>query len=221
MTDRQSAADDATRSFYDRVSERYDAVAEDWEHASRQQGLKALAVTGEESVLEIGYGTGHALARLAQAAPEVVGLDISDGMRSVARRRLVETGLDGNVGLDLGDARVLPYQKGRFDAVFMSYTLELFDPVDIVQVLAEASRVLRAGGRLGIVALAQTDPPSLMDEIYQRFHDRLRHYAGCQPIDAFGALRAAGFQIREATGMTVRRLPLISMIGIKPDGAWY
>ncbi len=174
-----------------------------------------------EAVLEIGYGTGHALTQIAQQGADVVGIDLSEGMRSVARRHLAAAGLDSKVRLDLGDARALPYDEGRFDAAFMSYTLELFEPEDITRVLAEASRVLRAGGRLGIVALAQKDPPPLMAEICEWLQEHLPHYAGLRPIDAFGSLRAAGFQIREATGLAYRRLPLISMIGIKPDGAWY
>ncbi len=221
MMGRQNAAEDQTRTFYDRLSTRYAAVAATWEHAARQRGIEALAVATGETVLEVGYGTGHALTQLAQAKAAVSGLDLSKGMRSVARQRLAEAGLDRDVRLDLGDARSLPYKEGRFDAAFMSFTLELFDSDDLPKVLAEANRVLRAGGRLGVVAMAQKDPPDLMNEVYQQLYQQLPHLAGCQPIDAFGALRAAGFQIREAIGMHAERLPLISIIGIKPNEAWY
>lgn len=214
-------ADNPTRAFYDRISRRYDALAEAWEHTSRHQGVEALAVARGEKVLEIGYGTGHALEQLAKARVEVVGIDLSEGMRSVARRRLERAGLADRVRLDLGDARALPYEDGHFDAAFMSFTVELFDPPDIAKVLGEASRVLRAGGRLGIVALAEADPPNLMTEIYNWLHEHFPHLVDCRPIDAVGALRAAGFRIRETTGMSVMRLPVISVIAIKPDGAWY
>ena len=172
-------------------------------------------------MLEIGYGTGHALEQLAKARVEAVGIDLSEGMRSVARQRLERAGLAHRVRLDLGDARALPYEDGHFDAAFMSFTLELFDPPDIPKVLGEANRVLRAGGRLGIVALAETDPPNLMTEIYKWLHEHFPHLIDCRPIDAVGALRAADFRIRETTGMSVLRLPVISVIAIKPDGAWY
>lgn len=221
MTGQHPAADNPTRTFYDRISRRYDAIAEAWEHASRQQGVEALAVARGETVLEIGYGTGHALEQFARAGGKVAGIDLSEGMRSVARQRLVEAGLDQHVRLDLGDARALPYEEGRFDAAFMSYTLELFESGDIGKVLDEACRVLRAGGRLGIVALAEKDPPGLMVEIYKWLHRHFPHLVDCQPVDAVGALRAAGFRIRETTGMSIWRLPVISVIAIKPDGAWY
>ncbi len=220
-TDQRPPAETRTRAFYDRISRRYDAVAEIWEHNSREQGVQALAVTRGETVLEIGYGTGHALEQLARTGAKVTGIDLSEGMRSVARQRLVEAGLDADVRLDLGDARVLPYQEGHFDAAFMSFTLELFDDEDLPRVLNEASRVLRAGGRLGIVALAEKDPPGLMAEIYTWLHEHFPHLVDCRPIDAVGALRAAGFRIRETTGMAILRLPVISVVAIKPDGAWY
>ncbi len=221
MTDEPSAADNPTRDFYDRISRRYDAVAEAWEHTARQQGIEALALAQGESVLEIGYGTGHALEQFARAGAKVVGIELSEGMRSVARQRLVKAGLEQRVRLDLGDARSLPYEDGRFDTAFMSFTVELFDSQDRHRVLGEASRVLRAGGRLGIVALAEADPPGLMSQIYTWLHEHFPHLVDCRPIDAVGALRAAGFRIRETTGMSIMRLPVISVIAMKPDGAWY
>ena len=221
MSDRHLVVDDPTRTFYDRLSRRYDAVAEVWEHASREKGIEALAVAGGESVLEIGYGTGHALEHFARAGAKVVGLELSDGMRAVARQRLTSAGLAGNVRLDLGDARALPYEDGRFDAAFMSFTLELFETEDIAKVLAETSRVLCAGGRLGIVALAEKDPPGLMAEIYKWFHERFPHLVDCRPIDAGGVLQEAGFRIRETTAMSIWRLPVVAVLAIKPDGAWY
>ncbi len=214
-------AEDPTRSFYDRISRRYDALAEAWEHTSRQQGVEALAIARGEAVLEIGYGTGLALEQLAATGVKAAGIDLSEGMRSVARQRLESAGLAHRVRLELGDARALPFDEGYFDAAFMSFTLELFSTEDVPKVLGEASRVLRAGGRLGIVALAEADPPDLMTEIYDWLHEHFPHLVDCRPIDVVGALRAAGFRIRETTGMTANRLPVLSVVAIKPDGAWY
>lgn len=221
MTTNHTTPENPTRSFYDRISKRYDVVAEPWEHAARQQGIEALAVARGETVLEIGYGTGRALEQFARTGARTVGIDLSEGMRSVAHKRLEKARLDKYVRLDLGDARALPYEEGRFDTAFMCFTLELFDEQDIPKVLGEACRVLRAGGRLGIVALAEADPPNLMVGIYKWLHQHFPHLVDCQPIDAVGALVAAGFRIRETTGMTIWRLPVISAVAIKPDGAWY
>ena len=93
-------------------------------------------------------GTGHSLAQLADAVGaegKVFGIDLSEGMRARARERL----------LSCGDATRLSYPDGSIDAVFMSFTLELFDTPEIPQVLAECKRVLRAGGRIGVVAITK------------------------------------------------------------------
>ncbi|HRX82504.1 MAG TPA: class I SAM-dependent methyltransferase, partial [Pirellulaceae bacterium] len=72
----------ATKSFYDRISHAYDAIADAGEHRARERGLEALAVQPGERVLEIGYGTGHSLVELAKAVGatgRVCGVDISTG----------------------------------------------------------------------------------------------------------------------------------------------
>ncbi len=217
MTDEQTV-ENPTRAFYDRISGRYDALADAWEHTSREKGVLALAVGRGERVLEIGYGTGHALVQLARAEAEVVGIDLSEGMRSVARQRLAEAGCEGSVQLDVGDARALPYEESRFDAVFMSFTLELFDAEEIPRVLAEARRVLRAGGRLAIVSLAEKDRPGFVTELYKWLHEHFPHLVDCRPIDVVAHLRAAGFRIREKIGMSVWGLPVTSVVAVKPDG---
>ena len=123
--------------------------------------------------------------------------------------------------LDLGDARALPYDDGRFDVAFMCFTLELFDETDLPKVVAEASRVLRSGGRLGIVAMAEKDPPNLMMEVYKWLHEHFPHLVDCRPIDTVGLLRQAGFRIRETTVMSIWSLPVVSVVAMKPDAAWY
>ncbi|MCP3964615.1 MAG: methyltransferase domain-containing protein [bacterium] len=221
MTNEPVAQENPTRAFYDRLSKRYDALADAWEHGSREKGVEALAIGPGEEVLEIGYGTGHALEQLARAKARVVGIELSEGMRSVAAGRIAGSGLEARIQMDLGDARALPYEDDRFDAVFMSFTLELFADAEIQQVLSEAKRVLRAGGKLGIVALAEKHPPNLMSEIYVWLHEHFPHLVDCRPIDTVGHLRRAGFRIRETLVMSIWSLPVVSVVAMKPDGAWY
>jgi SAM-dependent methyltransferase len=165
----------------------------------------------------------HGLLSLARAvgpSGEVYGVDISAGMIAVARRHIELAGLQ-NVTLTMGDARLLALRSNRFDAVFMSFALELFESA-MPQVLAEVRRVLRSAGRVGVVAMAESGQSNAMTIVYNWAHRRWPHVVDCGPIDLTGALQAARFQTRVAAAVTIWGLPVVAAIGLKAvdkDGA--
>lgn len=206
------------RSFYDRLSRAYDLLAESSEHEAREKGLELLGVAPGEAVLEIGHGTGQALVSLATAVGNdgrVVGIDLSPGMQEVARERLVAAGLTDQVELDIADARQLPCRDGEFDAVFMSFTLELFDDTEIPIVLSEIRRVLRPRGRLGVVSLESPEETNRMVDFYRWFHRHFPHIADCQPIPVEPLLSAAGFSIDSHGSTSIWGLP-VAMVLARP-----
>ena len=147
-----------TKAFYDKIAKVYDLLSEHSERPLRETGLRLLAAAPGEHVLEIGFGTGHILAELANAVGptgKVFGIDISENMLDHARGVLSNKGLIDRVSLDCGDAESLPYGDDSLDGIFMCFTLELFDTPDIPKVLAECKRVLRPGGRIVVVAVSK------------------------------------------------------------------
>jgi demethylmenaquinone methyltransferase/2-methoxy-6-polyprenyl-1,4-benzoquinol methylase len=80
-----------------------------------------------------------------------------------------------------------------FDALFMAFTLELFDTPEIPLVLAECRRVRRSGGRLIVVALSRATPVGWRTRLFERLHDRFPTALDCRPIPAGLALQEAGF----------------------------
>ena len=56
-----------TKAFYDKIAKVYDLLSEHSERPMREAGLRLLAAAPGEHVLEIGFGTGHILAELANA----------------------------------------------------------------------------------------------------------------------------------------------------------
>jgi ubiquinone/menaquinone biosynthesis C-methylase UbiE len=215
MTQRRTARNQA-RSLYDRISRGYDLIADASEHAIRERGIRALGLAQGERVLEIGYGTGHGLISMATAVGktgQVYGVDISSGMTAVARASIGSAGLR-NVTLTVGDADVLCFRSNVFDAVFMSFTLELFASA-VPDVLAEVRRVLRDGGRLGVVAMAETGETNPMTNLYHWAHRHWPHLVDCRPIDVASVLQAARFQTEIADVSAIWALPVVVAIGVK------
>lgn len=210
------------QEFYDRIAGSYDAIAHSSERQATEEGLAALAVGEGDRVLEIGFGTGHALVALGKAVGEtgkVYGVDVSEGMRDVAAKRLEKEGLAARVELDVGAVPPLRFDDGTLDAVFLSFTLELYPLETIPAVLAEVRRVLRPGGRCGIVSMAIPEAPkedSALEKVYVWMHRHFPHIVDCQPIAAESELAKAGFSIQHDERLDIWTLPVAVVVGESP-----
>jgi demethylmenaquinone methyltransferase/2-methoxy-6-polyprenyl-1,4-benzoquinol methylase len=194
--DRVERSHEQARASYNRISRFYDLLAGWSERKDRDTGLARLAAKEGEQVLEVGFGTGLALTALARAVGKtgkVCGLDLSEAMVSLARNRLERAGLAERAELKVGDALALPYANRSFDAVFMSFVLELFDTPEIPLVLAECRRVLRPEGRIGIVSISASGPLTLVRRLYEWSHRRFPRVVDCRPIPVRALVESAGF----------------------------
>ena len=199
------------RAAYDKMSRWYDLLAGSSEQTFVRLGLEELAAAEGKVVLEIGFGTGHALVALAVAVGQsgkVYGIDISEGMRNLAQEEVEKAGLAERVELRLGDAAQLPFGDDSFDAIFMSFTLELFDTPEIPVVLAECRRVLRNGGRMAVVAMSKKGDGGSMLRLYEWAHEKIPKYVDCRPIYARQSLEEAGFEVVEAVLKSMWGLPV-------------
>ncbi len=193
-----SRSKEDARVFYDRISGAYDWVGGFFERKPAVRALDQLGLRSGQRVLEIGFGTGYCLQQIASRVGSngaVCGLDISGGMIRQARERLAKNSLSGRAGLCQGDAARLPFDEEIFDAVFISFTLELFDTPEIPQVLAEIGRVLKPDGSLCAVSLSKTRPDSFAIRSYERVHSLWPAYVDCRPIYLENSLQRAGFNI--------------------------
>ena len=214
MPDVTTPHHESNRHFYDRIANAYDLIADSNERAARQAGVRALSLKEGESVLELGFGTGNEvldLAGLVGAKGKVAGIDISPGMLAVARKKLDEAAPSTPIDLRVGDARYLPFAEGSFDAVYTSFTLELFPAEDIPLVLAEAHRVLKPGGRIGVVSMASVrpgHPVSTLERTYIWMHRHFPHLVDCRPIDTEKVISAAGFRTLSVTDLEIWTMPV-------------
>ncbi len=208
------------RRAYDLMSGWYDLLAGSSEGRFRDECLRILKVQTGEKVLEIGFGTGEALLALARSVGtrgRVYGLDLSEGMRRRAQSRLRKAGLEDCVELKTGDATSLPFSCDSTDAVFMSFTLELFDTPEIPAVLDECRRVLRRDGRIGIVSMAKSDKSNWMVRGYEWAHRAFPVWADCRPIRTQPFLANAGFDILDRLEGSMWGLPVEILLANKHD----
>jgi demethylmenaquinone methyltransferase/2-methoxy-6-polyprenyl-1,4-benzoquinol methylase len=221
MPDDNAEHHESNRRFYDRISNAYDLIADSNERAARQSGVQALGLKPGETVLELGFGTGNEtidLAGLVGAGGAVAGIDISSGMLAVAQRKVAAANVAAPVDLRVADARSLPFNDASFDAVYTSFTLELFPADDIPVVLAEAKRVLKPGGRIGVVSMATVRPgnrSSTLEHVYIWMHRHFPHLVDCRPIDTEAVLSAAGFTIATVQDLEIWTMPVRVVVAKK------
>ncbi len=90
-------------------------------------------------VLEIGSGPGHVADTLARAGAEVVGIDFSPEMVSIATRAYPE------IDFKQADAEDIPFEATTFDAVIANFVVHHLAQPE--KVFREITRVLKPGGR--------------------------------------------------------------------------
>lgn len=202
---------------YNRISRVYDYFAGVFEKKYLDKGVELLDIKSDETVLEIGFGTGHGLKKMARSAgseTRIYGIDISEGMLDVSRKKLEKAGLDDKVELICGDVLAMSFQENKFDCVFMSFTLELFDTPEIPEVLDKIKEGLKPGGRLALISMSKENGNSLMLKIYEWLHKKFPRFADCRPIYAEQALRDAGLGIYCKEKVKLYGLPVEIIIGI-------
>jgi demethylmenaquinone methyltransferase/2-methoxy-6-polyprenyl-1,4-benzoquinol methylase len=214
----------ATLDVYDQISAAYDLIADPAERGVRERGLALLDAQPGERVLDLGAGTGSALPLLAARVGVgglVCGLDASAGMLSRAKRRIADAAC---VRLQRGDGRRLPYQQSAFDAAFMSFTLELFEPPDISEVLSELRRVLKPRGRLVLVSLNLDALPGPAVSAYLWLRGHFPHWIDCRPIPVLALLGRAGYHTTRAEELSLWGLPALAVVAfprrVGPEAGW-
>ena len=114
---------------------------------ANRAAIERLAMLPGEAVLEIGCGHGRSLAALAQTpGAYLAGIDPSEVMVRVARRRMRHWIDAGRADICLASSAKLPYPDARFDAALAVHVIYFWS--DPLADLVEARRVLRPGGRL-------------------------------------------------------------------------
>lgn len=105
-------------------------------------------------LLDVATGTGD-FALLLQSSIShsyVTGIDLSDGMLDVARRKVAQRGLERMISFEQGDCLSLPYDDAVFDAVTVAFGVRNFERLE--QGYSEMWRVLKPGAALCVLELS-------------------------------------------------------------------
>jgi demethylmenaquinone methyltransferase / 2-methoxy-6-polyprenyl-1,4-benzoquinol methylase len=140
--------------MFDRIARVYDrmnrlmtaGLDERW----RERAAELAAVAPGDRALDVATGTGDlamALERRTAPGGEVVGVDFSERMLEVARRKAP------TIRFEVGNALKLPYADGEFDAVTVGFGARNFG--DLGRGLSEMARVTRPGGRVVVLEITR------------------------------------------------------------------
>ncbi|HUV10506.1 MAG TPA: ubiquinone/menaquinone biosynthesis methyltransferase [Acidimicrobiia bacterium] len=215
----------AVEDMFDRVAPGYDRmnriISLGLDTRWRRRTIAALQLAPHARVLDLACGTGDFSADLAVADHRPIGVDLSAGMLAAAR---------GTTPFARGDAAVLPFRTGAFDAVVCGFALRNF--VELGTVLRDCARVLRPGGVVGALDAAVPERAllragnavwfrgavPLLGRIFSRDPDAYRYLPASTaylpgPEALVGDFRAAGFDDVQRTTMTGGSVQLL--VGIR------
>ncbi len=146
--------------MFDNISKEYDGlnrvISFGIDIKWRNKVVDIVAKTNPETILDIATGTGDLAISLAKTdANKIVGLDISDGMLEVGRKKISTKNLNDKISMVLGDSEHLPFEDNSFDAITVAFGVRNFETLE--KGLAEIYRVLKPEG---IFVILETSLPT-------------------------------------------------------------
>jgi len=120
----------------------------------RKRAVRLLTKYQPQLILDIATGTGDfAIEALSLKPKKIIGVDISEGMLSVGREKLIKKNLTDKIELISGDSEVLPFEDNFFDAVIVSFGVRNFENLE--KGLSDMLRVLKPGGKVVILEFSK------------------------------------------------------------------
>ena len=120
----------------------------------RKRAVREIGKISPKTILDIATGTGDLAVEASVLKPtKIIGVDISEGMLEVGRKKMKTKGLDLIIELQSGDSENLPFEDNSFDAVTAGFGVRNFE--NLPKGLSEMYRVMNEGGKLAILEPAE------------------------------------------------------------------
>jgi len=150
----------------EKIREMFDSIAPSYDRLNhvmslgvdrlwRRKAVRELVTGQPQCLLDVACGTGDstvALARKSADGSRVTGVDISEGMMALVRRKAIDKGVDWKIDLETGDGEALRFADGTFDGLTCQFGIRNFEHKE--KGLSEMVRVLRDGGKAVILELS-------------------------------------------------------------------
>ena len=142
----------------------------------RKRAVREIGKISPKTILDIATGTGDLAVEASVLKPtKIVGVDISEGMLEVGRKKMKTKGLDSIIELQLGDSENLPFEDNSFDAVTAGFGVRNFE--NLPKGLSEMCRVMNKGGKLAI--LEPAEPTTFpFKQLYSLYFKRILPFVG-------------------------------------------
>ena len=127
----------------------------------RKKTLLKLKKDNPQFILDVATGTAD-LAIMASrllSPQKITGIDISEGMLELGRKKILQGGLQEQITLHTGDSEAIPMDNDQFDAVTVSFGVRNFQNLE--KGLKEILRVLRPGGKLVVLEFSRPSLPGV------------------------------------------------------------
>ncbi len=149
--------------MFDSIASRYDFInrflTAGIDVRWRKKAISQLRSIHPKQVLDVATGTGDiAIMTYHMLHPEkITGIDISEGMLELGRKKLDKLKLTDSIELLKGDSEQIPFPNNHFDAITVAFGVRNFQ--DLQNGLGEMLRVLKPGGKLVILEFSKPANP--------------------------------------------------------------
>ncbi len=171
--------DEATKKV--QVARMFDAISGNYDFLNhflsfgidirwRKKAIAMLAEGKPKFILDVATGTGDfAIEALKLNPDQIIGVDISEGMLEIGRKKMKANGHEAVIELRTGDSENLPFEENKFDAVIVAFGVRNFENLE--KGLAEMLRVMKPGGRAVVVEFSKPRafPMKQLYSFYFRF----------------------------------------------------
>jgi demethylmenaquinone methyltransferase / 2-methoxy-6-polyprenyl-1,4-benzoquinol methylase len=144
--------------MFDNISHRYDflnhflslGIDKGW----RKRAIRILAPSKPKLMLDVATGTGDFAIQALKLNPErIIGVDISEGMLEVGRKKMVAKGVSTIIEMVQADSENLPFEENKFDAVTVAFGVRNFEHLS--KGLREIFRVMKPGALVVILEFSR------------------------------------------------------------------